>query len=745
MKRISVNPVMSLLLLWVLLLFTNNKVSAQDFINEDFLDNIEGNARPLLAETNPAFSVSVVPDKWKKESATVIGFKRSILFDRKTEGGFFTGRERSLIFYEKVRFRIKLNDNSSVNTFSQMYFRYNDREDGFIARIIKPAGEILQVDLKDAVSVDPNSDIPEFFKSFFDQVSRNQRRYYKVAIPNLDPGDILEYVANTRSKLNVTRAGYIEFNPQYEICSKNFPVMYNEIVIETDEKAFFKSLSVNGAPEFRKEESEDKKFSRYVFTDRDRGTEKDVNFVKEMLVYPMVKFQVIYSSSPQARGALIGEQGELKKGFSQEELAKKAWEDYENTGSSILYSEGILIYTLQNLVNDSWAELKKLGAKDWSEKDYIRNCYYYVRNKVLFQSSYLSDKDFAYYFGALLFQRDIQSDLIISISNRVGALKDILFESEIRYLIRVKGQYYFNCTDHSNPGELVESLMGNEAYLLTKPPKRGNPGISPEKLPDSDFKDNTASFAVNVSLSSDMNKLQITRINHYLGINKARVISDAMKYTPYMLDDYKLFGGQNPMDNMRTTKKQEEYERSVKALKEEYKKAKPDFVKNELESEYRQSVTYKNFKITSDGRSFKKPELVYTEEFELSGFIRKAGKKYLINLTGLVGPQLQIKNEERDRKLDISVGYGRTLNWNIRFPIPDGYTVEGLAELNTEVENETGRFSTSAREENGVVIIDIQKIYKQANFSKSHWNEMLAFIDAAYNNSFKYILLKPKS
>jgi len=125
--------------------------------------------------------------------------------------------------------------------------------------------------------------------------------------------------------------------------------------------------------------------------------------------------------------------------------------------------------------------------------------------------------------------------------------------------------------------------------------------------------------------------------------------------------------------------------------------------------------------------------------------IRKAGKKYLVNLTGLVGPQLQIKKEERDRKLDINVGYARSLSWVINFKIPDGYTVDGIAELNTTVENETGKFSSEAKEENGIVVLKISKVYKQANISKTKWKDMLTFIDAAYNNSFKYILLKPKN
>src|SRR5205085_160095 len=142
------------------------------------------------------------------------------------------------------------------------------------------------------------------FKSFFDQQSNGQRRYYKVAIPDLEPGDVLEYVTVTKSKLDVSSSGYIEFSPQYEVCSKKYPVMFNQIVIDTDDKTFFKSLSVNGAPEFKKESSSDNEFFRYVFTDNDRPIEKDVNFVNVYKVYPLVKFQVIYANNEKIKGAL---------------------------------------------------------------------------------------------------------------------------------------------------------------------------------------------------------------------------------------------------------------------------------------------------------------------------------------------------------------------------------------------------------------------------------------------------------
>jgi hypothetical protein len=508
--------------------------------------------------------------------------------------------------------------------------------------------------------------------------------------------------------------------------------------METDDKSFFKSLSVNGAPDFKKEAASDPDFFKYVFTDYDRGVEKDVNFINAYQVYPLTKFQVIYANNDKVKGALIGAKGEIKNRFTKEELAKKAWEDYEQVGD--LYYNGY--GTVQRLIDAIWSEFKKQGAKDWLEKDFINKSYYKIRNLVVNRDTYLSDKVAAYIFEALLFQRDIKTELVISVSNSLGKLNNVLFDQEIRYAVKLNNSFYFNCTDHSNPGELVEDLLANEAYIIAEPAKNTTQEIKPIVLPDAAFSDNVADYTMTASLGADMNTLTVSRTSTYKGISKARNSADALKFTSYMLDDYKNYGGEAPMTYMNSNQSTE-YFKSVKALKDQFKEAKPEFVKSELETEFHQKVTYKDFAIKSDGRNLKHKDLTFTEDFELQGMLRKAGKKYLINIPGLIGSQLQIKKEERERKYDINVGYGRTLTWVINFKIPEGYTAEGLKELNTSVDNEAGTFSCTAEEQNGTVVLNIKKIYKKPINLKDKWPLMLAFVDAAYNSSFRYILLKP--
>jgi hypothetical protein len=719
----------------ILFVLLNLTALAQDVIEDDMLEIIEKNAAPLWADNSTAFTNNTVPEKYKEESAVVFGYRRNVTIDKKFRAGFLSKGHSSLMFYENVRFKIKLNDKSAVNTFTEVYFRYSDKEDGFSAKIIKEDGTSSSIMLGDAVSVESNDKIPEFYQSFFDQESGGNSRYFKVAVPGLEAGDILEYVTITKSKLNVNYYGYIEFSPQYEVCSKDYPVLYNQIGIELDDKSYFKSMALNGAPEFKKEAAGNDEFYRYVFTDTDRPTEKDVNFISTYLSSPLNKFQVIYSNNEKKAdklGALIGEKGELKKSFSLQELTESAWETYAKSGTK-----------LDGIVDFFWYRLKKVGAKNWEEKEYVEKAYYIIRSYVVNRDSYLSDRAFAYMFRSLLERKKIESELIITVSNNIGKIKDVLFDQEIRYVTKLGTKYFFNATDYANPNELVENLIGNEAYIIGEPNKKGEQAVTKINLPNSGIQENNAKFDVFCTLNKDMSTLTVVRTSNYIGISKNNHIADALKYTTFQLNDYKYIGEDEPTTNMNSFE-ENEYYKSLNAYKETLKEQKPIYVKNSLEAEYDNTVKYKDFSIATDGRSLKNQNLEFKEEFELAGMVRKAGKKYLINLTGLVGSQLQIKKEERVRNNDIYFGYARSLFWTINLKIPDGYTVEGLKELTTEITNETGTYATVAEEVNGAINIKIKKIYKEAILPKAKWQNVLQFVDAAYNNSFKYILLKPK-
>ncbi|HEX2628262.1 MAG TPA: hypothetical protein VHM26_04605, partial [Chitinophagaceae bacterium] len=211
------------LLVPVFLLFTTLAAKSQEIIDEDFIDMLTQNATELLAEQDADFTTNTTPEKWNDESMITIGYKKHILFDKKRSG--MLGGKENLILLEKKRMKIKLIDKRAVEAFSQLYFRYSSKIDGFGAVIYKSDGTKKEIALTKAVSIEDNDNVPEFFKSFFDQNVSNRNEYYKVPVADLLPGDILEFVSQTSSTLNVKKTPYFQFDPQYELCQKGMPLM----------------------------------------------------------------------------------------------------------------------------------------------------------------------------------------------------------------------------------------------------------------------------------------------------------------------------------------------------------------------------------------------------------------------------------------------------------------------------------------------------------------------------------------
>jgi hypothetical protein len=718
----------------LLLLLAYRPIAAQEIIDEDFIDILSQNAREVMNEQDPDFITQNVPDKWSGESLVAIGYKKHILFDKKRTG--LLGGKENLVLVERKRMKLKLMDKISVDNFSELYFRYSTKFDGFMAVVYKTDGSKKEIQLTKAVSIEDNDKVPEFFKSFFDQNVRNRNEYYKVPVADLLPGDILEFVSLTSSTLNVKKTPYYQFDPQYELCQKAMPVMTHKIIIETDNNSFITARSINGAPDFQQSTNGD--FNVYTWTDKDRERLKDVNFVNEYMVLPMVKFQITYTDGREIKSLFAGTRGQMKNNFDVAEIGRKAFASYNSIGGS--YVAGASGATVNMIYNSLWTKIKANNGKDVSEDEFVKMAYYFIRHTQVFNNFYYSDQQFCYLLAQLLDARRIVSEVIVTTPNNLTAPSNLLFENELSWCLRVKDKYIFKPTEHSNLYDVDEGMINNEAYRL---PANSKEQTQQVKITDTRLDNNKSLFQLTVSLDTSLKWLNVDRVSAFTGIQKERNSYTAMRYTTYMFSDSKTFNGPDDFENVPDKFMTQVFQQK-KAITDEFKERKPEYMKEQAESDLGATVRYKDFQMVNEGRSFKKPELMYKETFMVGDKIRKAGKKLLINLPGLMGSQLQIRKEERTRNFDIDVRYPRKLRWQINFNIPAGYAVEGLESLNSQVDNETGAFISTAKVENNVLVIDIQKIYKEKNIKKEKWGQMLEFVDAAFNFTHKLILLKPQ-
>ncbi|NOX48170.1 MAG: hypothetical protein GXO89_14450, partial [Chlorobi bacterium] len=128
----------------------------------------------IFGKSDKEFENTEIPGKWKDESAVVLARKIEYIY----------ANEKKEITFEKIyRSRVKLLDQAAVELYSEFYFIATN-EIGI--RIIKPDGATDIVETSQAIEVENSVKIPKEFFSL-------KVKYKKLAVPNLEVGDIIDY------------------------------------------------------------------------------------------------------------------------------------------------------------------------------------------------------------------------------------------------------------------------------------------------------------------------------------------------------------------------------------------------------------------------------------------------------------------------------------------------------------------------------------------------------------------------
>jgi hypothetical protein len=137
--------------------------------------------------------------------------------------------------------------------------------------------------------------------------------------------------------------------------------------------------------------------------------------------------------------------------------------------------------------------------------------------------------------------------------------------------------------------------------------------------------------------------------------------------------------------------------------------------------------------------------LKYREKFSLKKLISKAGKNYIFEAGKLIGGQLKLEPSElKERKTDIWIPSAITIENTITVNVPEGYTVDGLQDLNMNIDNASGTFISTTSVTGNKLLITTKKVYKNTFDKKEVWPNYIAFLEPAYKLSQAKVVLKKK-
>ena len=716
------------------------------------------------------FKLTAVPEKWMNESAVIIGMKEEYLFKRQILKGRNTAGVNIKEFVHK---RIKLQDKNAVEKFSTFYYVTMGLDGKAEYKVIKSDGKEVAIDMKSAI--EEEQEVPEIYRPIYFKL---KVKSMKIAIPDLETGDIIDYTVSSTLDWDMKTEG-INFTPFIFSLSNNYPTLYQQYRFTMANGMKVKYRSYNGAPNLKFDSKasvygERETYLSYFFLDKDREKSDDERWSYELRSTPSVKFRVVFLDfDPGDR--TLGEATVDRSGLDYENV-------YRGYAGAALYSTPIVTslvaYTTQ------YISKKKEDGILKTDLDIAKETYYCLR-KVFLEMYYKgpvhSDLE-KYFTGKKLYKKilkaeakeekkeekedeirmnavtfctalrlaliaqGIGSELFVYVPRKLGTWRDAIFMEELDFVMRVKIKdkaYYLEAINNFDAfGTPHSYLEGAEGLSIRYDEKDSYYKVSAPATP---AQANLSREDFTVNFADAMDLINVERTSSYTGSQKADLIGKANLDRAYLNTDFEKYYAEpltKGKKNDAATPVNNKYEYAdkddqVKERKELFEKLVKD---DELDVD-----KYNDFELLQDGRSGDSAVLKYKEKFSLKKLISKAGKNYIFEAGKLIGGQLKLEpNEMKERKTDIWIPSAITIENTITVNIPEGYAIDGLQDLNVNIDNASGAFISTTAVTGNKLLISTKKIYKNSFDKKEAWPNYIAFLEPAYKLSQAKVVLKKK-
>lgn len=688
----------SILLSLSLVLFSSVIVFSQSEAEKKIRQQVWGTA--------PAeFKVNQVPEKWKNESAIIMALSQEYVVDFTTKVTGIASVNRFYIEKYTFHYRIKLLDKAAVKDYSELSFNNVRIKRNLFGKanayrvvgikVIKPNGTEKEVDLSEAVKTDAGSS-----------------KELKIPVPNLEPGDIIDYFIALRDE----SMEMPDFGDEQVIEGK-YPIVKQTISYLLPHQMHFYSTSYYGAPEFKKETVD--KDIRYTLTDEMREKAPDLPWTYE------------YRTAPQFRYRITGEE-------TKPDLRKNA--------SNLLSQFERSVADVGYMVDFMQGNFKK----ETDQKKIVNELYYLLRNPIYMQAYFQIEQgnplEYHYtpdYFFVLvskyLKKYKIPHEIMLVPSKRYGTIDEMVNFSACDVMIRVNTTpaiYIPRPSPFAMPNEIPYIFEGVEAI-----------GAKEKLVKSSTIDENTTHTAIQVSPDpSDLGKLNLKRsilakghckaYHQYLTVTNYDYLKE-YDQPKYQVQSSNLLRGLIKDYNKEKVKLEQ---RQVQDYNERDTR-----IKEELEKEMDVKVAeYKNLSVKSIGMWNTSPDMEYSDELTIENISKKAGRNYILELGRLIEKQTEIKDEQKTRSREVFMDYPRSFTHEITLAIPDGYTVEGFEKFNKKTENEFGGFVSSAKLDGKILTIKTKKYYTQTQYKPTDWPKIVNYLDEAVDLYNEKLLLKKK-
>jgi len=724
----------------------------------------------LGATIEKEFEATSVPDKWKNESAVIIGQKTEYLFTRVTAGkNIYIVR-----IHEYVHKRVKLQDKNSLEKFSTFYYVTMGKDGKAEYKIIKANGKENNVNM--SAAIEEEADVPAIYKPILFKMNFKKM---KIAIPDLEVGDIVDYTIKSSYDWDMKQEG-IQFTPFIFSLANTYPTMFQQYRFTMADGMKVKYRAYNGAPNIKYDPKasvfgDKNSYLSYYFLDKDREKMNEEKWSLEYRNTPTVKFRVVLLADNDEESKGLGQATIDRSGLTMDQVYPRfspvaaymtttvtALVGYTTEYMAKKKAEGVL-KTDDDVIRETYYCLRKVFLEMYYKGPVHSDLEKYMTGKKLYKKVLAAEKKdvtskkeekedeiringvtFATALRVALAAMGIQAELFVYEPRRLGNWRDAIFMEELDYVLRVKGKkkfYYLEAFNNFDAFATPYSyLEGAEGYAIGYQEKDQYFRAS---IPPSTINDNIERQEYQLNFSDAMDVIRAERTSYYLGATKTGRIEQANLDRSYLNFDFEKYYNE-PKKGKKNDNAIEISNKYEDPDKDERVKDRKELFEKDLKEDF-DVDKYEDFELIKDGRYGDTAWLQYKEKFTVKKLISKAGRNYIVEIGKMIGDQIKLDSGEmKTRQTDIWIPFARTIENTIVVNIPAGYTIDGLQDLNTSVDNESGSFVSTAKVDGDKLIITTRKLYKKSFDKKEVWSNYIAFLESAYKFSQAKIVLKKK-
>ncbi|RYD96129.1 MAG: DUF3857 domain-containing protein, partial [Sphingobacteriales bacterium] len=549
------------------------------------------------------FQVSDVPEKWKAESAVILGSRQEYLFTR--PGG--RAGAYAVRINEYIHKRVRLQDKAALEKFSTFFYVTMGADGKAAYQVVKAGGKTIDVDM--ATAIEEEKDVPAMYKPIYYKL---KVKSMKIAIPNLEVGDIIDYTVRSTYDWDMKTDG-VQFVPFIFSLSNNYPTLYQQYRFTMANGMKVRYRAFNGAPQLRFDGKasvygDKNSYLSYYFLDKDREKSVDERWSYELRSTPSVKFRVVLlaDNDPDSKG--LGEATVDRSGLQPEDVYR--------------YYAGAAAYatpTVNNLValTTEYITAKRADGTIKSDDDVVKETYYCLRKSFLEMyykgpvhsdlEKYMTGKrlykqvlkqeqkaaatreeredeirmnaiTFATALRTALAAQRLQAELFVYMPRKLGNWRDAIFFEELDFVMKVKTKrrwYYLEAFNNFDAfGTPYPYLEGVEGYSIAyDEANRYYRTTATVSKPEENLE--RKDYAIQFNDAFDISKVE--RVSTYLGAEKSNLIGAAnldrgylnVDLRKYFYDKSKKKDGVPPTYDdadkaLREKERQELFEKDVK-------------------------------------------------------------------------------------------------------------------------------------------------------------------------------------